>query len=213
MGHVLPGPTACSQCVAVHEPPSVTLRIQLRLRARHTMWISIALAQHPASCNHSLTCAATHHGIDLSNSAFLLSQATAQYLINLNVWTHNLLVLLARRKLVSRRKTSAALRHAHEASNGNGTTADHDHDHAHGPAADGAAVNVGDNINNEDAGHEEGYEEHLHHPDVPRCSTDHCKWLWAGWSCFVVLYSYLISISLPFFSTLVRPCNPEPLVY
>ncbi|GAX75715.1 hypothetical protein CEUSTIGMA_g3158.t1 [Chlamydomonas eustigma] len=75
-------------------------------------------------------------------AALILVQATSQYLVNLNVWTHNLLTLLAR-------STSEA-----------------------------RALDI-------------------------HCSTDHCPWKWARTSLFVVLYSYLISTSIPYFSTLV----------
>jgi len=103
----------------------------------------------------------------------ILVQAIAQYLINVNVWTHNLLVLLARQGIIRKRTLNNCVGHA-----------PHDHEHAH------------------DA---ESAHDHAHdaHDGVPTKSTDHCKWWWAGTSCFVVIYSYGISISLPFFSTLV----------
>lgn len=68
-----------------------------------------------------------------------LPQATAQYLVNLNVWTHNLLVVLGR-------------------SQGKG---------------------------------------HVH------CTTQHCWKRWMAASVFVVAYSYGISMTVPFFTTLV----------
>jgi vesicular inhibitory amino acid transporter len=72
----------------------------------------------------------------------ILIQALAQYLVNLNVWTHNLLVLLGR-----------------------------------------------------SLGHEQSA--------VARSAAQHCQWRWLGASLFVVLYSWLISMSVPYFSSLV----------
>ncbi|KAJ9516031.1 hypothetical protein QJQ45_024473, partial [Haematococcus lacustris] len=68
--------------------------------------------------------------------------ALAQYLINVNVWTHNLLVLLAR-----------------------------------------CQARPGQNL--------------------PARACEHCGWRWLVISLFVVAYSCVISISLPFFSSLV----------
>lgn len=72
----------------------------------------------------------------------ILIQALAQYLVNLNVWTHNLLVLLGRK-----------------------------------------------------VGHEQSA--------VARSAAQHCPWRWLGASLFVVAYSWLISMFLPYFSSLV----------
>lgn len=69
-------------------------------------------------------------------------QATAQYLVNLNVWQHNLLVLLGRR---------FRWRGARDA----------------------------------------------------RCSHDHARGAWAASSVFVIGYSYLVSMTVPYFSSLV----------
>ncbi len=73
-------------------------------------------------------------------AGLILLQATSQYLVNLNVWTHNLLTLFARSR-------SEVL-------------------------------------------------------DI-RCSLDHCPWKWMRTSIFVIVYSYLISTTVPYFSTLV----------
>lgn len=72
----------------------------------------------------------------------LLLQAIAQYLVNLNVWTHNLLVLIGR--AVGSNKSADA-----------------------------------------------------------RTACEHCPWRWLGASLFVVSYSWLISMFLPYFSSLV----------
>ncbi|KAI8471654.1 MAG: transmembrane amino acid transporter protein-domain-containing protein [Monoraphidium minutum] len=88
-------------------------------------------------------------------AACILVQALSQYLVNTNVWSHNLLVL------VQRRLTDA----------------------------DGAAVVVGRRENQAAA--------------VPRCSSDHARLPWAAATVFVVTYSYLFSMSVPYFSTLV----------
>ena len=77
-------------------------------------------------------------------AALILLQALSQYLVNLNVWTHNLLTLIARS----------------------------------GENGDAAA-------------------------DAIQCSSDHCPWRWLGASIFVVAYSYAISTTVPYFSTLV----------
>ncbi|KAI8464358.1 MAG: transmembrane amino acid transporter protein-domain-containing protein [Monoraphidium minutum] len=78
--------------------------------------------------------------------ACVLLQALAQYLVNANVWAHNLLVLLSRRRALL------------------------------GKAGGGAA---------------------------PACSSDHAAGPWLLVTSGVVLYSYLISMTIPFFSTLV----------
>lgn len=38
---------------------------------------------------------------------------------------------------------------------------------------------------------------------VARSAAQHCHWRWLGASLFVVLYSWLISMSVPYFSSLV----------
>lgn len=38
---------------------------------------------------------------------------------------------------------------------------------------------------------------------VARSAAQHCQWRWLGASLFVVLYSWLISMSVPYFSSLV----------
>lgn len=80
-------------------------------------------------------------GLQLVVNCVLL-QALAQYLVNLNVWTHNLLVLLGR--AVGSTKSAEA-----------------------------------------------------------RSACEHCGWKWLGTSLFVVSYSWLISMFLPYFSSLV----------
>lgn len=76
-------------------------------------------------------------------SGCILIQAISQYLINLNVWIHNLLTLVSR-----------------------------------------------------SLGASEGSIE-------AQCSQEQCPYRWFYASVFVVAYSYLLSISVPFFSTLV----------
>ena len=83
-----------------------------------------------------------------------LVQAFSQYMVNANVWTHNLLTLFTR-------------------SGSRGTEGDND------KATSGA---VGSHVT---------------------CSSGHNRISWALTSCFVVLYSYVISTSVPHFSTLV----------
>jgi vesicular inhibitory amino acid transporter len=79
-------------------------------------------------------------------------QALAQYLVNLNVWTHNLLVLLARKGRVNNSQADLL---------------------------------------------EESFVTEV------RCSDDHKPGYWAVASLFVIAYSYAISMSVPFFSSLV----------
>lgn len=38
---------------------------------------------------------------------------------------------------------------------------------------------------------------------MPRCSSDHSRLPWLAGTLFVVSYSYLLSMSVPYFSTLV----------
>lgn len=73
---------------------------------------------------------------------FMVLQAIAQYLVNLNVWSHNLLVLLGR----AAGKTKSA---------------------------------------------------------EARSACQHCRWQWLATTLFVVSYSWLISVFLPYFSSLV----------
>ena len=77
---------------------------------------------------------------------FLLA---SRYLVNLNVWTHNLLTLISR---------------------------------------------IGEG--------KEG-DETAPPNKVITCSSDHCPRRWLGASVFVVIYSYLISTTVPYFSTRV----------
>ncbi|WIA19860.1 hypothetical protein OEZ85_005763 [Tetradesmus obliquus] len=72
----------------------------------------------------------------------ILIQALAQYLVNLNVWTHNLMVLVGRA-----------------------------------------------------AGHPGSANA--------RSASEHCRWRWLLTSAFVVSYSWLVSMFLPYFSSLV----------
>lgn len=162
-------------------------------------------------------------------------QAVAQYLINVNVWTHNLLVLLSRHGLISKRMVKHVRARDHDG-------------HAHGDGECHAHGNGDDHHHDHPLDAEHGHIEDVHeaHDGHPTKSTDHCRWWvracvlrmarrmcgvsdaipvlgcmshvcaptlatclmcvrrwWAGTSCFVVLYSYIISVTLPFFSTLV----------
>ena len=101
----------------------------------------------------------------------VLLQALAQYLVNVNVWVHNLLVLLSRAREARRRGRSGGR---------SGGTEE--------PLLlpEGAA----------------GGEEMLS-PAPPRTATDHARAHWAPATLFVVSYSFAISMSLPFFSSLV----------
>ena len=81
--------------------------------------------------------------------------------VNLNVWTHNLLTLIAR----------------------SGGDADRD---------DKAGLEAG-----------EDEVDALIAPPAIKCSTDHCPKRWLAASVFVVVYSYAISTSVPYFGTLV----------
>eukprot|EP00195_Chlamydomonas_chlamydogama_P017158 CAMPEP_0202897894 /NCGR_PEP_ID=MMETSP1392-20130828/6545_1 /ASSEMBLY_ACC=CAM_ASM_000868 /TAXON_ID=225041 /ORGANISM="Chlamydomonas chlamydogama, Strain SAG 11-48b" /LENGTH=530 /DNA_ID=CAMNT_0049583659 /DNA_START=191 /DNA_END=1783 /DNA_ORIENTATION=+ len=110
-------------------------------------------------------------------SACILVQATSQYLINLNVWTHNLLVLISRSVSPS--------------PPGSGTATPH---------------KLGDYANPEVGGLDQP-------PGTPTagaaaqaeitCPADHSWKYWLPASVFVVAYSYGISTTVPYFSTLV----------
>lgn len=91
-------------------------------------------------------------------AAAVLVQASAQYLVNLNVWCHNVLVLLHRRAARARGGVDRA------------TSVDTDVD---------ARFDAG-----------------------PRVAADHGPVAWAVVTAGVVAYSYAISASLPYFSTL-----------
>lgn len=85
-------------------------------------------------------------------AAAVLVQASAQYLVNLNVWSHNVLVLAHRRRMRSQAAEATA--------NCGGADAD------------------------------------------PRVASDHGPAPWAAVTAGVVAYSYAISATLPYFSTL-----------
>lgn len=95
----------------------------------------------------------------------VLLQALAQYLVNVNVWVHNLLVLLSRARDSSSRRGRG----------GGGAAAE---EPLLPPPADGNS-------------------------NGPRTAADHARGQWALATLFVVAYSFAISMSLPFFSSLV----------
>jgi solute carrier family 32 (vesicular inhibitory amino acid transporter) len=97
----------------------------------------------------------------------VLLQALAQYLVNVNVWVHNLLVLLSR------------AREARKGSSGSGE--------AEEPLL----------LPLPEAG------EATAARSSPRTAADHARRQWALATLFVVAYSFVISMSLPFFSSLV----------
>ncbi|KIY99064.1 amino acid transporter [Monoraphidium neglectum] len=109
--------------------------------------------------------------------AFVLLQALAQYLINANIWSHNLMVLLSRR--TSRGKHHGGARPSDGA-------ALSDVESAPLAAGPGAGPNP-----SSDGG------------AAAACSGDHPWGPWLVVTAFVVLYSYGISMTIPFFSTLV----------
>mmetsp|Transcript_35135 Transcript_35135/g.78203 ORF Transcript_35135/g.78203 Transcript_35135/m.78203 type:complete len:519 (+) Transcript_35135:215-1771(+) len=115
-------------------------------------------------------------------SALILVQATSQYLVNLNVWTHNLLVLLHR--------------------SGKPHAQSHDHadgvDATHFLADDQAEAGAEAGSGRRRAAGATGAA-----PDTITCSGDHCWKRWLVASLFVVAYSYGISTTVPYFSTLV----------
>ena len=101
----------------------------------------------------------------------VLLQALAQYLVNVNVWVHNLLVLLSRaregRKSVEEAATEPLL------------------------------------LPPSEAGGDEAETAALSSSPPPRTASDHARGQWALATLFVVSYSFAISMSLPFFSSLV----------
>jgi vesicular inhibitory amino acid transporter len=117
-------------------------------------------------------------------AACVLLQAIAQYMVNLNVWTHNLLVLLVRRKVRVKRSKSLQAGNA--------------------PAGSGdvlealVAQNGVDSSSNCTVAIEDNLQE-----EEPSTSSDHPRLKWFLASAFVLAYSYAISMSVPFFSSLV----------
>ena len=95
----------------------------------------------------------------------VLLQALAQYLVNVNVWVHNLLVLLSRAREERRR-------------GGGGREAAAEAEQPLLPPPEGGGPS-------------------------PRTAADHARGQWALSTLFVVSYSFAISMSLPFFSSLV----------
>ncbi|GBF89647.1 hypothetical protein Rsub_02365 [Raphidocelis subcapitata] len=150
--------------------------------------------------------------------AFVLLQALAQYLVNLNVFSHNLLVLLARR-------SSRGSGHArpHRAAS---DAADCDLE-APGPRPDcarGAHDSPGPllAVQGPHSAGQQQQQQQQHKPPqgedaallaadgaaaaaaaVPSCSADHSPLPWFAATAFVVGYSFLISMTVPFFSALV----------
>ncbi len=106
-------------------------------------------------------------------------------LVNTNVWSHNLLVLIQRHVVSSEAKALAT-------SDGGDAVAAGLLD----PLADAeAAVTVLDSASG--AG---GCQQAA---NIPRCSSDHARLPWLAATTFVVSYSFLLSMSVPYFSTLV----------
>lgn len=117
-------------------------------------------------------------------AAAVLLQALAQYLVNVNVWVHNLLVLLSR---------------AMEARSGK---------RKRGGGASEVAAAEEPVLSSEGAyeargGGEEGEGEGEDLAVQPRTASDHARGQWALSTLLVVSYSFAISMSLPFFSSLV----------
>lgn len=103
------------------------------------------------------------------------------------MWSHNLLVLIQRHVTAGAADADKAL------SSGSGDEAD-----ARVTLSDGdaeAAVTLGD------AGC--GGCGLRQAAQVPACSSDHARLPWAAATVFVVSYSFLLSMSVPYFSTLV----------
>ena len=100
----------------------------------------------------------------------VLLQALAQYLVNVNVWVHNLLVLLSRAREEARRGGGGRGRE---------------------PASSSAAEEPLLPSSSDGGG------------GGPRTAADHARGQWALATLFVVSYSFAISMSLPFFSSLV----------
>jgi hypothetical protein len=125
-------------------------------------------------------------------------------LINTNVWSHNLLVLIQRRITSSPAAKAGGASPADVAAGLTDPLVDAE---AAITAADGPA----DDINNgAAAGAPPPPAAAAAHggcgsqaPTVPRCSSDHARLPWLAATAFVVSYSFLLSMSVPYFSTLV----------
>ena len=122
-------------------------------------------------------------------AACVLVQAIAQYMVNLNVWTHNLLVLMARKRKARRTKSMQALAAA----------AGYSDDAPSGVSGAGLGGRV-NGVNGTNYGADLLEDDPR---DDPSTSTDHPRLKWFFASAFVLAYSYGISMSVPFFSSLV----------
>ena len=116
-------------------------------------------------------------------AAAVLLQALAQYLVNVNVWVHNLLVLLSRARAADDKGRSSR---SNSDSNSNGNE---------------EPLLLGDGGG---GGGSETVAAAASSPSTaPRTATDHARGAWALSTLFVVSSSFAISMSLPFFSSLV----------
>lgn len=122
-------------------------------------------------------------------AACILIQALSQYLVNTNVWSHNLLIL------IQRHITSAAAKKLPSQPSGDSSpdaeAAIADGSDESDGGADGTALL---RVTRPAAGQD---------PSLPRCSSDHKRLPWLAATVFVVTYSFLLSMSVPYFSTLV----------
>lgn len=121
--------------------------------------------------------------------AFVLLQALAQYLVNTNVWSHNLLVLIGRH--TSRGKQSAAARRPD-----NTKATDVEALIGSGECPSSSPGGGGGRSNSISGGSGVG-------AGAPACSNDHARLPWLLVTSFVIASSYVVAMTIPFFSTLV----------
>lgn len=128
-------------------------------------------------------------------AALILLQALAQYLVNLNIWTHNLLVLLGRASDRAQASHARCDGSHSAATSAQGNAAHEQHvdavvgDNGQWPLPDGAPATTMPSAPPTSA-------EHM-------TTGDHSSAAWLGATTFVAAYSGAIAVLVPFFCTLV----------
>lgn len=113
------------------------------------------------------------------------------------MWSHNLLVLIQRRLTADAAPGKAA-------SIERVADVQHPRDNNAGSAdAEASIADADPSAVNGSAAVAVTFSGDSQAPAVPRCSSDHARLPWLAATIFVVSYSYLLSMSVPYFSTLV----------
>lgn len=128
----------------------------------------------------------------------VLLQALAQYLVNLNLWSHNLLVLLSRARAEQRRRRKER---GSSGGGGGGRSGGDRGEIEQALLADNGDGGGGGDDDDQRQQHEQHQEDQS--SSSPRIASDHERAHWTLATLGVVSYSFAISMSLPFFSSLV----------